>query len=459
MIIKYSFDNRLLFLVDRKKIKSNKNIFTVLVGKNGAGKSRFLSAVVEKLIETKKYTTYGSNKEIEFLDFKHGAIDYDITPSKIIALSTSPFDRFPLVRNRKENSNYSYLGIRELISSNLGLAYIGKIIGSLIDTIIKEPGRIKRIASVLNHLGYTDKITIRFNTRISSRQISDIIESTENYSKFESVLKERRPFFTFNRRFFENDDGSFSKSKINYLRKAFDRINNSRELTKGYSELIISKHGIKKQYSFSEYYTDLIFFIQSGIIRLSDVILEKNPGNSPFSIISASSGEQSTIISILGLASQILDNSVICIDEPEICLHPEWQEKYIQLLVDTFCDFKGCHFIIATHSPQIVSNLKEENSFILSMESGTITNAIDVVKNSIDFQLASVFNSPGFKNEYLTRISLNTFIKVTKNKAFDEVDLENYLLLKSQSTFMSSEDPVLDLFRALNDLHNIYGRN
>lgn len=62
--------------------------------------------------------------------------------------------------------------------------------------------------------------------------------------------------------------------------------------------------------------------------------------NNSFSIKDASSGEQSIILSILGIASKIKDNSLICIDEPEICLHPEWQEKYIEILTQTFTNYK-----------------------------------------------------------------------------------------------------------------------
>ncbi len=114
--------------------------------------------------------------------------------------------------------------------------------------------------------------------------------------------------------------------------------------------------------------------MKCGVVNFQDVTLRKLATNAPFSIAEASSGEQAVVISILGIASQIEDNCIVCIDEPEICLHPEWQERYIKLLHSIFSMYSGCQFIIATHSPQIVSNLEPENSFPKSSEAFKIVH-------------------------------------------------------------------------------------
>ena len=58
----------------------------------------------------------------------------------------------------------------------------------------------------------------------------------------------------------------------------------------------------------------------------------------------------------------------ILIDEPDLHLHLEWQKKYIQKLIDVFStlpeDIK-VHFIIATHSPFIISDLPNEAIVVL----------------------------------------------------------------------------------------------
>jgi predicted ATP-binding protein involved in virulence len=45
-------------------------------------------------------------------------------------------------------------------------------------------------------------------------------------------------------------------------------------------------------------------------------------------------------------------------------LHLEWQQVYIQRLIDVFSTIPSditMHFIIATHSPFIISDLPKEN--------------------------------------------------------------------------------------------------
>ena len=62
---------------------------------------------------------------------------------------------------------------------------------------------------------------------------------------------------------------------------------------------------------------------------------------------------------------------VILIDEPDLHLHLDWQKKYIQKLIDVFSTLDPnikLHFIIATHSPFIISDLPAESIIILEWE-------------------------------------------------------------------------------------------
>ena len=53
---------------------------------------------------------------------------------------------------------------------------------------------------------------------------------------------------------------------------------------------------------------------------------------------------------------------IISIDEIELHLHPQWQRDIIPRLTSTF---PNCQFIVTTHSPQVLSNVKKENVFIV----------------------------------------------------------------------------------------------
>ena len=90
------------------------------------------------------------------------------------------------------------------------------------------------------------------------------------------------------------------------------------------------------------------------------------------------------------------------------------------------------------------------------METETIKNAENYINNSVDFQLANVFNHPGFKNEYLLRIAMNIFSNLSKNKSFGKSDLENLQILENQSHFLRENDPVYDLYKTIVQLKKLY---
>jgi predicted ATPase len=457
MITSFNYNQHTYRFIDLEAVDFDKNIFTIIVGKNGTGKSRLLSRIVNEFIKTSRSKTFNTDRELDFSPFDESKVTYKFAPNKVIAVSTSPFDKFPLIRFKRELEGYSYLGLRELMSHNFGLAYLSKIMSSLIDTLIQKPYQIKEVTTVLNYLGYTDRISIKMQSKIGSRFTRELLTNKDPVKNFEEIIRDHRPISgSVSRKFFYNEDDSVSKKKVLQLLRIIQRIDEEPGLSNEFNWLEIDQNGVHGRYNSKDYLEDFSFLLKSGIIRLQDVTLLKINTNAPFSINEASSGEQSVVIGILGIASQIEDYSLICIDEPEVCLHPEWQERYIKILTSTFGMYKGCHFIIATHSPQIVSNLESYNSFILSMETGEIIRADEVNKHSADFQLANIFNSPGFRNEFLSRIALNTFVKVGKRKVFDSDDLENYQVLKTQSKFLEEGDPVLDLFLALTEMYSLY---
>jgi predicted ATP-binding protein involved in virulence len=64
-----------------------------------------------------------------------------------------------------------------------------------------------------------------------------------------------------------------------------------------------------------------------------------------------------------GLADPVQEGSgVVLIDEIELHLHPAWQRKVIPALTRTF---QNCQFIVTTHSPQVISEVKPEGIYIL----------------------------------------------------------------------------------------------
>lgn len=65
--------------------------------------------------------------------------------------------------------------------------------------------------------------------------------------------------------------------------------------------------------------------------------------------------------------------AIVLIDEIELHLHPKWQRQVVRRLNDVF---KRCQFIITTHSPQVIGQVKAKKLRLLHFdESGRVANA------------------------------------------------------------------------------------
>ena len=76
-----------------------------------------------------------------------------------------------------------------------------------------------------------------------------------------------------------------------------------------------------------------------------------------------STGEKQIIYRVGHLLKDLenLNGALILIDEPETSLHPKWQKKYVQFLIDVFSGL-DIQFIITTHSPYLLQGLRDGKS-------------------------------------------------------------------------------------------------
>ena len=108
-------------------------------------------------------------------------------------------------------------------------------------------------------------------------------------------------------------------------------------------------------------------------VRPPEVVLVTTSGEF---IIDAASGGVMTIIDLtwrLYMFSRTHHEFVVTIDEPENHLHPTMQRALLRRLVTTF---PKTQFIVATHSPFMVSSVKDSNVYVLRYTS-TEKDAID----------------------------------------------------------------------------------
>ena len=431
-------------LVDKKRGRfPGANTFTVIVGKNGTGKSRLLRAItMGHLLEVQASPRLLDREARRDSDLVV-SLDWEELPSRTVAVSTSPFDKFPLVRASNADLPYKYLGLRGLPSTNLGVTYLSKVFGTLLEAIVTRPGTSGAIGAVLRYLGYEPSIDITL--QLAPPGLIKRLSSGENVRML-LPSSDWAPAY----RFWE----FASPSQREHLLRLVDRVDwSSRKKV----HLQITPEGVDGLSHMTTTVEQTLELIQAGLIKLSALTLRKKGDGERFNVNDASSGEQAVVMSLLGIGSQIQDGALILIDEPEVCLHPEWQEKYIHLLFQTFSQYRGCHFIIATHSPQIVAELPAGNCFVLTMEDHQIHRAAEFSGRSVDFQLASVFNAPGYKNEYLLRMALGAFTDLSKGIDLDSDGLEALNVFASVVESLRDNDPVKDLIEVVLELSKRHG--
>ncbi|HCM5779675.1 TPA: ATP-binding protein [Klebsiella variicola subsp. variicola] len=181
------------------------------------------------------------------------------------------------------------------------------------------------------------------------------------------------------------------------------------------------------------------YFNGYGLLTVKDVSFFKSSMSIP--LYSLSSGELNVLTTLTLINSEIKDSSLILIDEPEINLHPKWQEEIIPTLLNSFSHISGCHFIIATHSPLIAASIKENNSSVVIIgdnRNDTIILPGSKIKGqSSDFQLFYTLKHPGPHNEYLIR-KLLTIIAKRKNGM--DISHEDVLFINDVSDLLIDAD-------------------
>jgi predicted ATP-binding protein involved in virulence len=109
-----------------------------------------------------------------------------------------------------------------------------------------------------------------------------------------------------------------------------------------------------------------------------------NSSGKEFNINGLSSGEKQLFVRALTLKMVEANNSIILVDEPEISLHPKWQQKIVKVYERIG---KNNQVIIATHSPHILSSVAKESAFLLSREG----SQVKVLNHE---QLNSIYGKP-----------------------------------------------------------------
>jgi len=407
-----------------------------------------------KTDEKRKFINYlGQTEYIDEQVFRHYFEVTDIERRRvepdhkinIVAVSSGQFDKFPILQSMGLSSGtgikYSYVGVQnDRLSSHYSSTLALKV-GEIGHSILKFCVESKKLNldSLLDTLNFTSNVKLHYE--IKSHALSKDLTKQEMLAiggaRYSSVGLGSRDTLT------DTDIESIQKS-LSYFAK---RLEGSSEFTGLIDlDLFSEKHNIEVEH--------LYYAAKINALEIKDVTFEGESGSCSLAL--ASSGQINLLNIFLGIASCIENDSLILIDEPEISLHADWQMKFMPLLRDTFSKYKGCHYIVATHAPMIISNMGASCSSILNMGTGDTVSSSAFYNQSSDYLNSYLFETPGPKNETMNREVVSLLSAISKRKKLNESQLEKSKLLIRWSNQLAVGDPIKELVGILEDALELY---
>lgn len=453
-------------LLDDKK-KYEGLLTTLIIGPNGTRKSTLLSLMTDVFrelddlkalrrdrtpkvyfemvykINDNEYSVENNIKGIYFFcNKKQIYIEKLELPQRVLAVSYMVNDKFVFNKlDDKENGGkeiYRYLGVRQ--ASNI--TFINTIVRNIIDRIIKNSSDqlfLKRLKIILEFLDIKGDLEICF-------------EPKRRKNLFESGITNKDIKILTNRM---SNQASFRSDKIkNFSENDLLEISNFINTTSNQRNLIATKNSVSLCYNINLHHfnenTNLIhdYPIIQKLISLDYILtptLRFKSENQIFDFEGTSSGEKHFLFTMLSIASEIKNSSVIFMDEPELSLHPNWQIKYISCLKKIFKDYSSCHVIIATHSHFMLSDLEAFSSSIVSLRKKT-DNSIDSILHdentfgwSVEDILYNIFGVITTRNLFVAKEVDAILEKISKGEDLIEDDIKKLIYIKKN---MNENDPL-----------------
>lgn len=474
------------------------NYFTVVIGNNGTGKSRYISNLVEafrdigegKRKEPIEYSlNYCVNDAFFNIERKFGqkVLDRKLNgnlwgkdgvdiPSKVIAITTSLSDRFSsdsfnrreyLRRNEKidsKNEYYTYLGPRSMPGGASSRALMDRAITTLIANV-GEHVHNESYRYIFDYLNYEPIVKLSYEiSRPKSFQELNGPVSGVDFKKYLEELSTRRGGMRTEmyRREIDNRSDQYWDNIAHTYNLILSKAN--RPETRLQFSFVVNFSSQNEQRDNEnvvllqeELYSLLEDLRKFDLVRGPSIKLFKK-GGGEFDFTDASSGEASILSTLIALIPNLDDNALIVVDEPEISLHPSWQSKYVDLLDRLISQKTGCHVVIATHSHFLVSDLPLGRSHIVHFREGKKSEIrVQYIEEethglSAEDILLNVFDMPSTRNYYLSKnisealelvaegkASSNRFKKLTSN-------FERYI------PNLKDVDPLKDIIKTLLEL-------
>lgn len=447
---------------------------SVIIGANGIGKSHLLNVIAEIFTLLEKcskgkeaatlpyyfkmnYTAHWENYEFSnFSEYnpvgrakrfntyyfrKEGKTVFAESmelPWRVIASSTTISDKFVA----KSTEMYRYKGVRnEKSPSATGTrTMVRKTVESLLNSLDTNVGFRRQLAELLGHLGLQPRLELTYSLRYKNVFLNADLDRT----KIERIFDEQSK--TFKKR------TTLLWGTSNYEKMKSEESWQLDEIANFYNNLPYNKAMTRRG---TLYYNLLdeasnVHEDRKALNILSALDLLTYPSlriykEDDFLFDDSSSGETSLICQMASIMSEIQPGSIVLIDEPESSAHPNWQINYIGWLKKIFEHYYNCHFVIATHSHFMLTDLEPYTSDIIALhrEHGVLRNIAEGVNTfcwSVDDILYRVFHVRNTRNYVFERKMLRLF-DLLEHKEQNEYEIKN--LARELSTYkLNADDPL-----------------
>lgn len=350
-------------------ITFSKNL-TCIVGVNGSGKSTILESIARCL----KVAIFGISETIEKNEIRNLKENENKTSTEISL-----------------NLNLSNKESKITISNEIGKIYLN-------DFISKEDSKTV--------VAYYSVKRSEFEIDISAENEKDLFSKNSAYENSLNSITNYKDFF----RWFRNREDKENSEMVRQFRMKNVDVNYEDSQLKAVRKAIFS---LLPEFSNLSVNHDSL-----------ELMISKDETNLNFA--SLSDGEKG-IIALFGDISRRLtlanpessdsnqENGIILIDEIDQHLHPAWQRKIVPCLLKTF---PKCQFVITTHSPQVLGEIKSENIRILSNGEIFTTNQ--------SFGLSTQDILLNIMSDGKTDLTINSEIKNKLKKVSDLIDEEKF---------------------------------
>lgn len=452
------------FFSEELKDKSNEPTTSLIIGANGSGKSFILKILAEifNAIESQnalgqmKYSHYEIvyiiNRELIQLQIlnkqifihRNGVLlekyDKSILPTKVLAVSFMLNDKFPFKQSNSTESSsiYEYLGVRMTSNASWTSSMNNKMAESILNLAVN--GEIWDFINRLSEFLCIDaKISISCEMSGADFFADDLKKKIKGYG--EKIIQQE-DYRSDAIKCYTNEVYQKLADFINEIRNDKSYYKNNGKIIFGVSfDVDTSNDELKKIASDYAYFKEL-----SNLKVFKNMTLNLYKNGKRYSFDESSSGEKHILYSFTNIFNNIRKNSIVLIDEPEISLHPNWQIKYISFLKKVFTEYNSCHFIIASHSHYMVSDLNPENSSLITVnvdEEGKhfLTLDYSTYAWSAENILYNIFGVRTFRNYYFDMDVRELLYAISNNKK-EEIDRVRFLYDKLSKYILDNTDPL-----------------